>query len=154
MRQKKEVFPYADIIQCGRPISKSKRTKITPEDRAAQFSPFDTLKDDSRSGTEVGQIPQTRISLSEDEKSFLYQCLFFLSQQKNPVTEVTIIYFLQNSNQPGGSYVTVLDTVQTVDFSQNIVILSDGTIISIEDIIYLGGDFFRFLGLTSTASDE
>ncbi|MEG1336872.1 MAG: hypothetical protein RSC99_10735, partial [Clostridiales bacterium] len=67
-----------------------------------------------------------------------------LVQERLPdPTEVTITYFVPDKKKAGGAYVSVSGTVKKIDDYERAVVLSDGTSISIDDILLVEGALFE-----------
>ncbi|MPM47244.1 hypothetical protein SDC9_93952 [bioreactor metagenome] len=64
-------------------------------------------------------------------------------QERLPApTEVTITYYVPDKKKAGGAYVSVSGTVKKIDDYERTVVLSDGTNISINDILCVDGEIF------------
>ena len=125
--------PYEDIINLPHPTSE-KHPRMSMTERAAQFSPFAALTGYEDAIEETARLTDSRIELSEDEKTALDQKLRALAD--NPAeTEVAITYFVPDARKAGGSYVTVAGTVKRVDSIERAVLMDGGMRIAVEDII-------------------
>ena len=122
---------YSDIINLPRPLF-SAHPKMTMINRAAQFSSFAALAGYDDAIGETARLTSTRIELSEDEKTELDRKLQFL---RDKLGTADITYFIPDRSKSGGEYVTKCCDVKAVDEFEREIILRDGTIIPIEDII-------------------
>ena len=56
--------------------------------------------------------------------------------------EVSVTYFVPDKRKSGGAYVTVAGVVKKINGFQRTMVLVDGTIIPIDDILELESDLF------------
>lgn len=138
---------YDDIIKLPHHVSK-KHPQMSLYARSAQFAPFaaltgyeDLVKETSR---ETGQ----RIELDEEIKSILDSKLQILIEQFNQKPEVSFTYFIPDAKKDGGAYITVTGIIKKIDMYEQIIYLSDGTQISINEIIDISSKFFKKYNLT------
>ena len=61
---------------------------------------------------------------------------------ENPGAEVTITYFLPDDRKEGGAYVRYTGAVKKIDRYVNSVVMTDGTVIPVEDISEIEGEMF------------
>ncbi|MBQ8898789.1 MAG: hypothetical protein IJY86_09995 [Clostridia bacterium] len=130
----KNNFPYADIVDLPRPVSKN-HPEATMSDRAARFSPFAAITGYEEMVQEAARVTQRRIDLSEDEKARLNEKLNALlaGERENP--GATFTYFVEDEKKSGGAYVTVSGKVRRVDLYFGWVELLGGERIPFEDIL-------------------
>ncbi len=57
--------------------------------------------------------------------------------------EITVTYFLQDSQKEGGKYVDVSGRIRKIDLYYGLLVMEDGTKIRLEDILDLSGDVFN-----------
>lgn len=136
---------YDDIIHLPHHVS-STRPHITAFDRAAQFSPFAALTGHGGAIKETARLTDERIDLDEDMKCTLSDRLQILSDRMNEHPEVSITYFQPDPKKNGGTYIAIAGTVKKIDEFKRIVIMSNSTIISINDIISIDGQIFERIG--------
>jgi len=112
-------------------------------DRAAQFSPFAALTGYDAAVKETERLTDQRLELDESEQQKLSERLNLLRSHLNysPIVEIT--YFVPDERKSGGEYITVTGIVKKLDEFQRILIMTDGTIILIEEIVELNGAMFR-----------
>lgn len=132
---------YDDIINMPHHVS-SKRQRMPMIDRAAQFSPFAALTGYDAAVKETARLTDKRIELDEYEKAALDEKLRVALE--NPEKEITITYFKPDARKDGGSYISNDGNIKKIDNYEGMVILTDGTEISIEDIVEIAGEGFNF----------
>ncbi len=135
---------YDDIINLPRPVSKT-RPRMKMIDRAAQFSPFAALTGYDAAVKETARLTDRRIELSEDMKSELNDRLLFIADWIEEQPEVEITYFEPDAKKKGGAYITANGTVKKIDEYNRTVIMTDGTLIPIDEIISIDGQIFEFM---------
>lgn len=122
---------YDDIINLPHPTS-AKHPRMPMIDRAAQFSPFAALVGHGAAIQETARLTDKRIELTEEEKERLDERLRRLADTDQ---KAALTYFLPDKRKDGGSYITVTGTVKKLLPLEHRVILTDGTVIPIEDIL-------------------
>lgn len=130
---------YEDIINLPHPVSK-KHPRMSLYDRAAQFSPFAALTGHNAAIIETARLTEKKIQQSEDAISILNEKLHIITE--NPGAEVTITYFLPDDRKEGGAYVRYTGAVKKIDRYVNSVVMTDGTVIPVEDISEIEGEMF------------
>lgn len=132
---------YEDIINLPHPVSK-KHPRMSLYDRAAQFSPFAVLTGHNAAIIETARLTEKKIRQSEDAISILNEKLHIITE--NPGEEVTITYFLPDDRKEGGAYVIHTGAVKKIDRYGNAVVMTEGTVIPVEDISEIEGEMFRY----------
>ena len=122
---------YDDIIDLPHPTS-AKHPQMSMSDRAAQFSPFAALAGHGAAIRETARLTDQKIELTEDEKAVLDEKLCLLLDTGG---KAVFTYFLPDKKKSGGTYVTAAGRIKKLDLLEHRVILSDGTIIPVEDIL-------------------
>ena len=130
---------YEDIINLPHPVSK-KHPRMSLYDRAAQFSPFAALTGHNAAIIETARLTEKKIRQSGDAISILNEKLHIITE--NPGAEVTITYFLPDDRKEGGAYVRYTGAVKKIDRYVNSVVMTDGTVIPVEDISEIEGEMF------------
>lgn len=130
---------YEDIINLPHPVSK-KHPRMSLYDRAAQFSPFAALTGHNAAIIETARLTEKKIRQSEDAISILNEKLHIITE--NLGAEVTITYFLPDDRKEGGAYVRYTGAVKKIDRYVNSVVMTDGTVIPVEDISEIEGEMF------------
>ena len=122
---------YDDIINLPHPTS-AKHPRMSMADRAAQFSPFAALVGHGSAIRETARLTNRKIELTEDEKAILDEKLYLLLDTGE---EAVFTYFLPDEKKDGGSYVTAAGSIKKLDQLEHRVILTDGAVIPVEDIL-------------------
>lgn len=135
---------YDDIIDLPHHVSAT-RPQMSMINRAAQFSPFAALTGYDAAIKETGRLTDSRIELLEDDCAALDRKQQLLADRLSDHPEVSMTYFIPDKRKSGGSYVTVTGIVKRIDEFQRTIILTDSTIIPIDDILEMESDLFRGL---------
>lgn len=132
--------PYDDIIDLPHPVSE-RHPRMPMSDRAAQFAPFQALTGYGEAIRETARLTDQKIELTEEEKLLLDEKLRELAEAipERPMAEFT--YFQPDFKKDGGAYVTVTGAVKKMDNLERFVLLDDGTMIPIEDILKIAETF-------------
>jgi hypothetical protein len=133
---------YEDIINLPRPVSKT-RPHMPTADRAAQFSPFAALTGHGAAIQETERLTDKRIELDETVKLALNDKLQIIAGRIDERPEIEIIYFLPDKKKKGGAYVAAAGSVKKVDEYGRVVLMSDETVIAIDEIISITGRIFE-----------
>ena len=124
---------YSSIID--KPYIKStKKARMSLNDRASQFAPFAALNGYEDSINEVNRITFEKIEISDEEKELISNKLNFINKNKIK-SEIEITYFIRDERKSGGLYQTNKVLIKKIDDINKTIILNNGTIIYIEDII-------------------
>ena len=97
-------FPYEDILDTPYPFP-GELPKISPADRAAQFSPFAALTGYEESIRESARRTNRRIELTEESQQEINSQLLLL--RENPELVAAVTYFEPDLYKTGGAYHTV-----------------------------------------------
>lgn len=135
---------YADIIKLPHHQSAT-RLHMPVEDRAAQFSPFAALTGYEDAVKETARLTDERIELDEYSKETLNQQLNKIkeglrelsrnsSETVEGATQLSITYFVPDERKSGGAYVTITGTVGKLKEYEQLLVMTDGTEIPIEEI--------------------
>ena len=96
---------YDDII--GLPHHESaKHPKMPALDRAAQFMPFAALTGHNAAVMETERLTDSRMELDEMKKEELNEHLQFIKEQLLQKPQISITYFLPDTQKNGGAYLT------------------------------------------------
>ena len=125
---------YRDIIHMPHHVSTT-RAQLSMEDRAAQFSPFAALTGHEAAIRETARITDARIELSEDELNELDRKYQLLSDHLACKSEIRITFFQPDRNKNGGAYVTVSGIVKKTDPLFRKIHLTNGEIITMDDVL-------------------
>ena len=133
---------YDDIINLPHHVSAT-RPQMSMINRAAQFSPFAALTGYDAAIRETGRLTDSRIELSEDSRADLDRKQQLLSDRLAEHPEVSVTYFVPDGKKAGGAYVTVTGNVKKLDDFQRLMVLTDGTVVPVDEILALESDLFR-----------
>lgn len=140
----KDTHRYDDIINLPHPTS-ANHPRMSLYDRAAQFSPFAALTGHDAAIKETARLTEQKIELSEDTISRLNEKLQIVAD--NLETEVTITYFVPDERKSGGAYVSYTGIVRRIDDYEHTLIMTDKTVIPIEQISEIESELFGEMGI-------
>lgn len=132
---------YDDIISLPHHVS-TKHSPMTTIDRAAQFSPFAALTGYESAIKETARLTDERITLDESVKNVLSNRLQIMADRIKEHPEITVIYFQPDARKNGGAYITAVGSVKKIDEYERIVVMANGTIIPIDEILSIDGQIF------------
>ena len=132
---------YDDIINLPHHVSK-KHPQMSLHDRAAQFSPFAALTGHKAAINETARLTDEKQILSEDVIAKLNDQLNLIKENisSNPI--VTITYFVPDDRKSGGAYISNTGVVKKINEYNHTVVLTDKTVIPIEQISEIQSDIF------------
>lgn len=133
---------YDDIINLPHHTSPT-RPRMSAIDRAAQFSPFAALTGYDAAVKETARLTEERIELDEYAKADLDAKLQMIHDSFADNPEISITYFIPDERKAGGAYVTVTGTIKKIDTYEQNLIMTEGQIIPINEIIQLDGELFN-----------
>jgi len=132
--------PYDDIIHLPHHVSRN-HPQMPMLDRAAQFAPFAALTGYEAAVGETARLTAERRELDPQEAAELNHRLTDLAARLKDRPEVTIEYFVPDDRKAGGAYVTITGRVRHISVSERLLVMEDGTVIPLDDIVSLtGGD--------------
>lgn len=131
----KRTDKYDDIIDMPHHVSK-RRAPMSRIERAAQFSPFAALVGFEAAIEETARLTDSRIELTEEEKSALDRKLRLLAEDPK-AAPVNLIYFSPDQRKTGGTYITITGQVSKVDPYLERIVMADGTAVDFEDVVQL-----------------
>lgn len=140
----KNAHRYDDIINLPHPTSVN-HPRMSLYDRAAQFSPFAALTGHDAAIKETARLTEQKIELSEDMISRLNEKLQIVADHLE--TEVTITYFVPDERKSGGAYVSHTGMVRRIDDYEHTLIMTDKTVIPIEQICEIESELFGEMGI-------
>ena len=91
----------------------------------------------------TGRLTEEKIGLNETEINLLNDKINFIQANSDLNPIVSITYFVPAVRKDGGSYSTVIGTVKRIDTYEKSVIMTDGNIIPIEDILQIEREIFK-----------
>ena len=122
---------YEDILDLPHHVS-DRHARMSMLDRAAQFSPFAALTGYDAAIEETARLTESRVELTEGEKSILDAKLREVAGSK---ATVRITCFLPDNKKAGGAYVCREVQVNKVDAIYGSILLRDGTEIPVDDVV-------------------
>ena len=132
---------YDDIINLPHHVSK-KHPPMSLHDRAAQFSPFAALTGHKAAINETARLTDEKQILSEDVIAKLNEQLNLIKENIGTNQTVTITYFVPDDKKSGGAYISHTGVVKKINEYNHTVILTDKTVIPIEQISEMQSDIF------------
>ncbi|QNO17624.1 MULTISPECIES: hypothetical protein [Eubacteriales] len=139
---------YDDIINLPHHISAT-RSHMTAIDRAAQFSPFAALTGYEAAIKETARLTDERVELDEYAKDALREKLQIITDRIKEHPEITITYFQPDAKKKGGAYVTAVGSAKKIDEYERVVVMTDGTVIPIDETISIDGQIFELMAFHS-----
>ena len=133
--------PYEDILHLPHHVSKT-RPQMPMSDRAAQFSPFAALTGYDEAIDETARLTDSRLVMSDEALSVLDAKFRLLMEKMDEEPEVKIIYFKPDEKKAGGAYLSLRGVVKSVDEVGRMIVLRDGTRLSMDDILDMEGRIF------------
>ncbi len=132
---------YDDIISLPHHES-AKHPKMPALDRAAQFMPFAALTGHNAAVMETERMTDSRMELDEMKKEELNEHLQFIKEQLLQKPQISITYFLPDTQKNGGAYLTITGTVRKIEQTRHQVIMENGTVIPMDDIYEIESALF------------
>ena len=134
--------PYDDILHLPHHVS-PKRKKMSMIDRGAQFSPFAALTGYEAVIQETGRLTGEKVELTEDYRARLDQKQQLLSAALDRHPEVKVTWFVPDERKAGGEYVTAVGNVKKMDLFHRRMVMMDGRMIELDQIMDLEGEIFQ-----------
>lgn len=125
---------YDDILYLPHPVS-ARHPQMPLADRAAQFSPFAALTGHEAAIRETARLTKERVELDESRKEILDEHLQMIRENLSEKPEVTFTYFQPDERKSGGAYLTVTGRVKKMDGYERRILLEDGTVVPLEELI-------------------
>ena len=111
-------------------------------DRAAQFTPFAALMGYEAAVVETARLTSERRELSSQEAEELNRRLTTLIAHLPDRPEATIEYFVPDDRKAGGAYVSVTRRVRHISVPERTLVMEDGMVIPLDDVVSLIGELF------------
>lgn len=139
---------YEDMLYLPHPTSK-KHPRMSPEDRAAQFSPFSALTGYEETIQETARRTEKRMELDEYSRELLDRQMekirFMLNHPERQdqkgknmgLPRITVTWFVPDERKEGGSYVTETGTLWKILEYEQKLILENGREIPVREIVEL-----------------
>ena len=125
---------YENIINLPHHVS-NKHERMSIEARAAQFAPFAALTGYGDEVKETERITVQKIELDEENKKILDNKIRKIISNKNKINMVSMVYFIKDEKKDGGEYVTVNASIKNIDKYRELIILNNGKLIPMDDIL-------------------
>lgn len=138
----KDKYQYEDIIHLQHHVS-SHHEHMPAADRAAQFSPFAALTGFDGAIKETARLTDQRMELDADERALLNEKLRIVREQLDSQNEMEFTFYKPDEMKAGGAYVSLRGIVKKIDEYEHVVVMQDGTWISVEEIVAITGEMFR-----------
>lgn len=132
---------YDDIIHLPHHVS-FKRPQMPMSDRAAQFSPFAALTGYDDAIQETGRLTEQKIEVDEEALQELNEKFNILQEHLCEQPEVRFTYFKPDAQKEGGAYLTISGVVRKIKLYEREILLQDGTIIPVDDILKMESPIF------------
>lgn len=132
---------YNDIINLSRP--NSKRSRMSLEQRSAQFASFAALSGFEGQVKEKARLTSKRVEIDEEIKAILDMKLKVIKDRIKSNPEVEITYFIPDDKKDGGKYVTIKNTIIKLDYYNRKILTAEGTRISLDEIINIQSEIFN-----------
>ena len=125
---------YDDIINLPHHQSE-KRPHMSLYDRAAQFAPFSALTGHDDAIKETARLTDRKMELDDYDKMLLDNKMTFILNHINEQPEITVTYFIPDTNKEGGMYLDFTGNIKKFDSVQRKICFTDKMEIFIDDII-------------------
>ena len=133
---------YDDMINMPCPTS-PRHPRMPRAARAAQFAPFAALTGYDAAIDETGRLTDTKIDISEDMREKLDLKQNFLADIIDEQPEISVTYFIPDKKKSGGAYVTANGRLKQIDEYEQLIILTDGKKVPIQEVYSIESDLFR-----------
>ena len=120
---------YDDIININ--YSSIKKSKMSLEQRSAQFAPYQALEGYMDNVYESERITDKKIEISEEEKEIINKRITFLYNNKLPSI---FTYFVKDNKKSGGYYKRIKSTIIKIDYINKELILENKFKLKMDDI--------------------
>lgn len=137
-----EPHKYDDIIRLPHHVSKS-HPRMSPINRAAQFSPFAALIGYEDAILETARLTDSFAELDEDRKAQLDRQLQLIRENLGQEPECEIVYFQPDGKKGGGAYTSIRGRIMKIDGYGRRIIFTDGTALPIDRLFSIQGELFR-----------
>ena len=117
---------YDDIINLEHHVS-TKHSRMSLENRSAQFAPFSALTGYEEAVTEEARITESRIDIDEEAKIEVNEKLNYIMKHLDKNIIVSVTYFEKDKKKQGGSYKTIKGIIKKIDdFRKTIISCKSG----------------------------
>ena len=124
---------YDDIINLEHHVS-TKHSRMSLENRSAQFAPFSALTGYEEAVKEEARVTESRIDIDEEAKIEVNEKLNYIMKHLDKNIIVSVTYFENDKKKQGGSYKTIKGIIKKIDDSRKTIKMQTGEIIKIEEL--------------------
>ena len=124
---------YDDIINLEHHVS-TKHSRMSLENRSAQFAPFSALTGYEEAVKEEARVTESRIDIDEEAKIEVNEKLNYIMKHLDKNIIVSVTYFEKDKKKQGGSYKTIKGIIKKIDDSRKTIKMHTGEIIKIEEL--------------------
>ncbi len=124
---------YDDIINLEHHVS-TKHSRMSLENRSAQFAPFSALTGYEEAVKEEARVTESRIDIDEEAKIEVNEKLNYIMRHLDKNIIVSVTYFEKDKKKQGGSYKTIKGIIKKIDDSRKTIKMQTGEIIKIEEL--------------------
>ena len=124
---------YDDIINLEHHVS-TKHSRMSLENRSAQFAPYSALTGYEEAVTEEARITESRIDIDEEAKIEVNEKLNYIMKHLDKNIIVSVTYFEKDKKKQGGSYKTIKGIIKKIDDFRKTIEMQTGEIIKIEEL--------------------
>lgn len=124
---------YDDLINLEHHVS-TKHSRMSLENRSAQFAPFSALTGYEEAVTEEARITESRIDIDEEAKIEVNEKLNYIMKHLDKNIIVSVTYFEKDKKKQGGSYKTIKGIIKKIDDFRKTIEMQTGEIIKIEEL--------------------
>ena len=124
---------YDDIINLEHHVS-TKHSRMSLENRSAQFAPFSALTGYEEAVKEEARVTESRIDIDEKAKIEVNEKLNYIMKHLDKNIIVSVTYFEKDKKKQGGSYKTIKGIIKKIDDSRKTIEMQTGEIIKIEEL--------------------
>lgn len=125
---------YDDIINLPHYEPKYHK-RMSAIQRASQFAPFSALTGYDDEVKETARLTNEKIILSEDSMNEISDNIIHINNIIKTKPLVSVTYFVKDTKKQGGKYLTITKNIKRIDDIYNILYMTDGSKISMNDII-------------------
>ena len=133
--------PYDDIIRLPHHVSQN-HPQMSLRDRVTQFAPFAALTGYEAAVGETARLTSERRELDPQDAAELNRRLAALIARLKDHPKVTVEYFVPDERKAGGAYVTVTGRVRHISVPEKTLVMEDGMVIPMEDVVSTTGEIF------------
>ena len=136
---------YDDILHLPHPTS-VRHPRMPISERAAIFSPFAALTGHAGAIAETTRLTKQKMELDEDTKAEVDWRQAVLMEHIAEQPEITVTWFQPDERKDGGAYLTATGRLKKLDEIQRVLVLTDGTKISLDDVAEIESSWFQKQG--------